>query len=155
MLDICQSVHVDGLVAAWMKLGNEHLGFDESVFSSVCNLDVSDLLEDVLDSGVYGTSTLNRRHTASMTLGAFDEKKQGKSLMNALFPSKSTLNQRYPFVDSSILFLPAAWILRWLDYAKEVVKKDSSIKETLRLGTKRKELFIKVGILSDEGEKRR
>ena len=140
----CRDVQIDQLVCAWMKLSNEVLNNDDHWFANRCDLDVSDLLEDMLKSGVYGSSSLTRRHTASLTLNAADGKNSGTSLMKSLFPPVSALKTRYAFLDKAPLLLPVAWLMRWGKYAAEVcLKKESSVKETLTLASKRKALIKK------------
>lgn len=60
------------------------------------------MLGDLLDSGIYGKSSLSRLHNSKMTLEAVLSDKQGKkgkiNLMSSLFPDASVMQSRYVYV---------------------------------------------------------
>ena len=100
--------------------------------------DCTGLIADALDGGIYGASDMNRRHSGSITLGAF-ENSGGVPAMKALFPNRSVMELNYPWVKSSALLLPAAWCARIVRYV--FGEKESSAAESLKIGAERLELL--------------
>ena len=104
-----------------------------------------DLLEDVLDAGVYGQSSLTRRHSGTL-LTAKNAGKQ--SLLHTLFPPRATMEARYPELKEKPFLLPLIWCKRLGRYGLEVLtKKDSSPAASLQMGKKRMEMLVKYDII--------
>lgn len=129
-----------------LAIGKDALGID-------CDsLDLppmaQDLLEDVLEAGIYGQSTLTRHHSGTYTA---QQVKGKKSLLRTLFPTREALQARYPVLKEHPGRLPLVWLQRLGSYAKEVSSQtDSSPAESLQLGKKRLEMLVKYDIISKD-----
>lgn len=107
--------------------------------------DSSALLADALDGGIYGTSDMERKHSASITLGAAEG--AGGGLIKAIFPGRAVMEMSYPWVGKSALLLPAAWCARIVRYA---ARHDSSASESIRIGSERTELLKRYRVIRTE-----
>ena len=111
------------------------------------------MLADLLDSGVYGDATMSRKHSSTMTLNAVAAdrrgRKAGRHLLRTLFPGRSTLVGRYPFLRTKPWLLPVAWVRRIAHYAAERrgAGTDNRAAESLRIGSGRVELLRRYGII--------
>lgn len=149
----------------WMNLmdiGERYLGFDWE--GSHCPrpedlaLDSEALLLDMLEGGVYGSSSTGRVHSANITLGALERASRGEegklSLKSSLFPPKQYLKGEYPWLEKAGWLLPAAWILRLLRYGGKIWRKKRAGETQLNsisVGKQRVELLRKYGILGKDG----
>ena len=86
-------------------------------------IDETELLMELLQSGIYGGSTMSRRHSAKMTLDAAASMKKGKkagnTVLSTAFPPAKTLESRYTYLKERPYLLPLAWTSRILKYQKE------------------------------------
>ncbi len=103
--------------------------------------DPSPMLDDMLEGGVFGSSSLSRLHSAGITLGAAKAgKKQSK--LRVLFPPKEKLIRSYPELEAHPERLPLVWIKRIVKYRKETKERsDSDTAESLRIASKRTKLL--------------
>ena len=64
--------------------------------------DEEDLLEDLLEGGVFGNASLSRRHSSNLTLAAVTVDRGGKKrrggLSRTLFPDREYMAVHYPYV---------------------------------------------------------
>lgn len=142
----------------WMNLldiARIYLGFDWE--NSKCPLpedekviDSSELLEDILCSGIYGKSSSGRMHSANITLGAAGKNKNlVSSVWYSLFPGKKYLQNKYPYLKEHGILLPAAWVQRIIGYRKE--RKNEIAKsagaDSVTIGRKRVRLLKKYKII--------
>ena len=114
--------------------------------------DPSDMLADILDGGIYGSSTMARQHTARITQDAVAAQQQGKhrSLRTTLFPPASALERDYPILTRKPALLPIVWQRRLIDYLKQSrTTEDDHPSESLRLGRHRLALLKEYGILDE------
>ena len=105
--------------------------------------DSDPLLQDALSAGVYGASTMSRKHSSTITLGAVESgyrKKRALPLRSSLFPNRAVMEMSFPWVKRTALLLPAAWAIRIGRYLRERGKDNSSL-ETIRIGKERTELL--------------
>lgn len=110
-----------------------------------------DLLEDVLEGGIYGQSSLTRHHSGTYTA---QQAKGRKRLLRTLFPTREALQARYPVLKEHPGRLPLVWLQRLGSYAKEVTSRaDSSPAGSLQLGKKRLEMLVKYDIVSKDERK--
>ena len=153
----CKQIKADKFVAAMFNIGEKYLNFDpqkagySEKWQSI-NVDETDLLEELLSSGLFGSSTLSRVHSSSITLSAVSADKAGKkakpSVVSSLFPGLKSMEERYHFLKKHPVLLPIAWGMRIVSYAKETaVTNNNSAKETLKIGKDRIKLMKKYGIL--------
>ena len=112
--------------------------------------DPEPMLRDLLEGGVYGSSTKSRAHTARITQDAVAAQRQGKrrSLRTALFPPARDLEGDYPALKAHPALLPLIWQKRLARYLLQSSRTDSP-SETLRLGKKRLALLREYGILEE------
>lgn len=108
------------------------------------------LLEDILQSGIYGSSSESRLHSAGVTLQAVQASRQEKcaSLLPTLFPDLHAMQQRYEWLYRAPVLLPVAWVCRLLRYARQSNRSDQSATQTLQLARQRKALLQQLGLLS-------
>ena len=147
----CCEIHAEHFAAALFKIGQKYLTFDpeQAAYPDVwknIEIDETNMLEDLLSSGVYGGSTMSRKHSSNMTLEAVSADKQGRkagvSLKNSLFPSAKSLESRYPYLKNHPYLLPCAWFSRILKYGWEQKgKANNSAVESLKIGSERVELL--------------
>lgn len=81
------------------------------------------MLQDLLDSGIYGGASGSRKHSSTMTLHAVAAQKQGKQkkmqIFRTIFPAAKELQGRYSYLQKKPFLLPLAWGDRLLHYRKE------------------------------------
>lgn len=161
---VCREAGIYTFAAAVFAVAVRHLlgetelknVLDEEVLSSI---DEMPLLDDIMDSGVYGTSTMSRMHSSTITLGAA-EKALNKTnsggakagLLKTVFPPLDYMRGAYPFVRKSPLLLPAGWAVRIFRYLKEhrrlkKLKTGDSAVRSIRMGKDRVELMKLYGIV--------
>lgn len=115
-------------------------------------IDGTDMLMDLLDSGIYGNANMSRKHSSNMTLDAVaadkNGKKAGNTVLKSLFPSAKKLEGRYPYLKKHPILLPIAWTDRILKYRKETVAGgDNAAADSVKIGNQRIELMKKYGII--------
>lgn len=99
--------------------------------------DYTALLDDIMEAGVFGKSSLERVHSSTITLNAY--RNQGNvSLRHSLFPKKDALSKRYPYLNKHPYLLPAAWFSRIVTYLKN---DNSDSKVSITIGKQRVELL--------------
>ena len=153
----CQEIRADKFAAALFKIGKNHLIFDEE---KACYPDVwklieveeTALLEELLGSGIYGDSSMSRKHSSSMTLDAVAAWKKGRTkgnvVLNSAFPSAKALQGRYPYLKEKPYLLPVAWMNRMITYYKETKSmKHNTAAESVMIGKQRITLLKKYEII--------
>ena len=118
--------------------------FDELKNSQKYYINSESLINDILDAGVFGASTMDRKHTALMTLDAVEDKKNSNRL-KAVFPNVNYLKDNYTYLQKYPILLPVAWGQRILSYLKK--NKTSSYINTMELGKQRIELLKEYKII--------
>lgn len=118
--------------------------FDELKNSQKYYINSESLINDILDAGVFGASTMDRKHTALMTLDAVEDKKKSNRL-KAVFPNLNYLKDNYTYLQKYPILLPVAWGQRILSYLKK--NKTSSYINTMELGKQRIELLKEYKII--------
>lgn len=98
------------------------------------------LLEDIMAAGVFGASTMERKHSSLMTLEAVQGKNRS-SLLRTAFPKKEQLVHRYPYLKSRPWLLPVAWCSRMRTYLREGKNPARRAAESAAVGKKRVELL--------------
>ena len=118
--------------------------FDELKNSQKYYINSESLINDILDAGVFGASTMDRKHTALMTLDAVEDKKKSNRL-KAVFPNVNYLKDNYTYLQKYPILLPVAWGQRILSYLKK--NKTGSYINTMELGKQRIELLKEYKII--------
>lgn len=150
----CKSLNAEKFAAAIFAIGSKYLNFDPKVACypakwQKVNPDPEPMLADILGAGVYGSSSMSRRHSSSITLDAV----QGNStrITRRLFPPAKQLNKKYSYATKSPLLLPVAWSHRLLSYGMETKgRKDNSPSASLRIGKERLALLDLYGLLNSK-----
>ena len=141
----CLCTNTLHFAAALFDIGKKHLGlsFKKAFIPEKWqNLDVQGdmLLEDILDAGIYGSSSRERSHSAGITLSAIKGTK-GK-VLRTVFPSAKDMGSRFTYAKKHPILLPVAWGQRILEYSKEVSSSpENTPSASLKTGKKRLELL--------------
>jgi hypothetical protein len=135
-----------------LHLGERWLGFSAASWgcSSPDAADDTDLLLDMLEAGIYGQTSMDRKHSGALSLQLAQGEKEKSSLRLALFPPAEKLTKRYPILHKAPALLPAIWVHRIGVYLLEVLKdrgNGNSPTAAVLLGKKRTEMMIKYGVL--------
>ena len=157
IVDQCRQIHAELFTAALFKIGENHLCFDrdKACYPTVWReivLDESAMLEDLLDSGVYGDANMSRKHSSNITLNAVSAQKQGKNsgnnVLKTVFPPAKSLERRFPYLKEHPYLLPVAWTSRIFHYQKELqLTGGNDAAESIRIGNQRIELMKQYGII--------
>lgn len=153
----CQKIRGENFTAALFHIGEKYLNFDKEQvhYPAVWQQEEADgeaLLDDLLQGGVFGDSSLSRKHSSNMTLAAVTDEKKGRklkaSLSSSLFPDKEYMAGKYTYLEKYPFLLPAAWGSRILNYMKETRgTKNNNAKESIEIGNQRIELLKKYKII--------
>ena len=154
----CEKIHGESFAAALFRIGEKHLTFqpDAACYPEqwrALEVDERPMLEDLLDSGVFGASSMSRKHSSNMTLHAVSAGKQGKksgnTVLKTVFPSVGALSGRYPYLKERPYLLPVAWADRIVKYSRETGSGSSgnNAAESISIGNKRIELLKQYGII--------
>lgn len=132
---------------ALLGVGQHYLNFDAAPWGCFTSepSDVNGLLLDMLDAGIYGQTSMERRHSAAMVLQAARGKGK-RSLLSTLFPPADQLVGRYPILRRAPVLLPVAWMCRICGYGAELIRDrgtGNSPGAALALGNQRMELMIR------------
>ena len=157
LLEQCGEIHAEKFTAALFKIAKKYLNFDEE---KACYPDAwqeiaveeEELLLDLLGGGIYGGSSMSRKHSSNMTLDAVAARNRGEasggSLKAALFPTAKKLEGKYTYLKKQPYLLPVAWGERLVKYCGEVGKSDKNrAMDAVKIGNQRIELLKKYGIL--------
>lgn len=149
----CKELHAEQFTAALLQIGQKYLTLDpEQACIPDCwqalQVDETPLLEDILASGIYGSSNLSRKHSSNMTLHAMTGAKASQGILRTVFPSAKSLSGRYPYLSQHPYLLPVAWADRILKYRKETSQTSGNdAKESIQIGQQRIALLKKYGII--------
>ena len=105
--------------------------------------DCAALLDDAILGGVYGSASMSRKHSGSITLAAVEDAKRAsrvKSILRTVFPNRMVMESSYPWVKKSAALLPAAWTLRIVNYLASRGEGNSAA-ESMKIGAERMELM--------------
>ncbi len=165
LLQQCREIRADVFAAALFQIGQKYLVFDPDQAAyppewRAIRVEEQPMLVELLDSGVFGNSSMSRKHSSNMTLSAVTAQKKGKKAGNGagiwktLFPGKQYLIARYPYLRKKPYLLPFAWLERLLQYEKEARKHpESHAGESLQIGKRRIALLREYGILEPRNRK--
>lgn len=149
-------VHGRGFFDQLLALGEAYLAFDRAGLGWELSTppDYGDMLADMLDAGIYGQSTMSRRHSAAVAVQAARHGSGGT--LAAVFPGREQLAGRYPVLRRAPLLLPVCWAHRLGAYALEVLRsggRENSPLESVALGKKRTEMMVRYGIIPKDTRK--
>ena len=98
---ILDEAHVYTLIMNIYVLSHDYFAYDYNHMrlpDLFCELDYDycDLLDDILDAGVFGKSSIERLHSSTMTLNAISSGKA--SVLKSIFPARLEIVGRYPYL---------------------------------------------------------
>ena len=159
ILDNCREIRAEKFAASVFRIGTVYLRFDATAagypdFWQKIHVNEGPMLEDLLDSGIYGGAELSRLHSSNITLTAAADQKRGAKgrggVLSSIFPSVDFMKKRYPYLDKHPGLLPVAWASRMLQYGKETRKTNhNNAIRSIRIGHRRIALMKQYGILED------
>lgn len=141
-----------------MEIGRLYLGFRCPSWDRYFERpkeDVLPLLADILDAGVFGASTKERKHSANMTLNAMARGRaegQSQDVLHALFPSAAYMQKQFPQLKDRPWLLLPAYGIRILRYLRGRRKRTGE-KSGLTLGRERIGLMQRYGLLGQEKQR--
>ena len=155
-----KTLNYDTFALNLIDISLKYLGFDytkaiypEGVrdFNIIINskdyyINSDDLINDILNAGVFGGSTKERKHTALMTLNAV-EGQNNTNRFKAIFPNVDYLKGSYTYLQKHPILLPIAWTQRILSYLKKNKNNTTSYINTMELGKQRIELLKEYKII--------
>lgn len=149
----CESIRAERFAAAIFRIGENYLDITAPDVFRAVEAPEMPMLTDLLEGGLYGDASINRKHSSNITLEAVAAQKQGKRARSAVgasvFPSAGNLAGKYPYLKKHSWLLPVAWGQRLWKYARETRKNgDGSAAEALKIGAERVELLRHYGIIS-------
>ena len=146
-----------GRKASLFDIGEKWLVFDRKKAcypENWAKLDANgnELLADLLEGGVFGDSSMSRKHSSNITLQAVSESRKGKkagvSLIHSLFPERSYMERKYLWLKKYPALLPVSWMMRIAKYGRESRKmKGNDVKASIEIGTRRVDLMKKYKII--------
>lgn len=146
-------LHMDTYWNALVEIGEKYLG---ASWKEACvigetqenRVDSHELLLDLLESGIYGDSSMERKHSSNMTLAAVKSGKKDvtASIAASLFPSMEYMKGKYSWLNKCPWLLPAAWAMRIVNYVKTSRKRDEK-ENSVEIGMNRVELLRKYNII--------
>lgn len=154
----CRAVRADRFAAALFAIAGAHLTLDPA---RAClpaawakpDVDPAPMLQDLLNSGVYGSASMSRRHSSRITLSAVSAARRGgrerAGVLKALFPSVTQLSERYPYLQKRPWLLPVAWAQRIAHYRRETAHAGggNNAADAVRIGRERTALLREYGII--------
>lgn len=137
-----------------IDIGRKYLGFsiDEANYPEHLleyKTDGRNLLMDLLDSGVYGDSSMERKHSSNVTLAAAESGKKdtASSLKASLFPDMSYMKKSFPWLKKYPWLIPAAWVIRIARYMRSSSKEKGEESNSMTIGMSRVELLKEYHII--------
>ena len=141
----------DTLLVNLLQIAIDYLGLEENkiVYPKDKNeyyINTEGLIEDIMEGGIYGTSSQARLNSANMSLDALNKESKSKVKSNiaAIFPKAENLKGRYKYLGKYPILLPVAWGSRILNYSKErgsLSNMGVTAKETIEVGNRRIDLL--------------
>lgn len=112
-----KSVRAERFFCDVIAIGNQYLGFHlEARYGPNCP---EDLLEDLMDNGIFGNMDRASITAASITSVALDVgKKPGRirTILRSGFPSREFMAVRNPELADRPWLLPVCWLKRWIRF---------------------------------------
>ncbi|MCI6534894.1 MAG: nucleotidyltransferase family protein [Lachnospiraceae bacterium] len=137
-----------------VEIGREYLGFscEKSHYPASLqkiHVNCDHLLLDLLDSGIYGDSTAERKHSSNITLAAAESGKKDTvaAVKASLFPGKDYMKRGYPWLVRYPWLLPVAWGMRIEGYLKNKRKNSKEEPSGVEIGMSRVELLREYDII--------
>lgn len=147
----CRQVHGDVFAGAVFGIAEQYLGLRVPGCWQT-DRDLEPMLEDMFGGGVFGSDSLMRVHTSTVTLNAIRSDRLGQrpSVWRSIFPNRRYMQGRYPWLKGRGFLLPVAWLCRMAHYAWELLHKTHDRPgESVRLGRERIRLLRRYGVMDE------
>ncbi len=147
IFDKCSKIGASVFLNGILILGSRYFGLElseikESVPAFNEKMNVDNLMHDLIGGGIYGSNSLDRVHSATMTLNKYRTSMNDEKV-SALFPPLKKMQRKYPFLLKYPILLPIAWVMRLASYTAS----EHSSSATLEIGKKRIELMKELKII--------
>lgn len=133
-----------------LDIAVKYLGFEpEEICEDICpvQMDGTNFLLDLFDSGIYGSSSLARRQSSNMTLTAAKKGRKStlSSLWHSLFPGREYMQKKFAYLKKRPWMLPVAWGQRLKGYVR--AQNNGKDHKSIQIGMQRVELLKQYGLL--------
>lgn len=138
--------HANTFWSDMLHLGNSYLGFN-----LWCPEEANcptELLMDMIRSGVFGNKTQADVTAARMTMiatGDYHERKSVNTfvtLIRTVFPKKSMLVNQFPYLEEKPWLLPIEWLKRWGRFIKRSSKSERNLAiDSMKINRRRMKLL--------------
>lgn len=146
LYDILKDLNIYVLIVNLFAMAHDKLEFDYTkirVPEGIDKSDYQDLLKDIMDAGIFGQSSSERIHSATITLNTISDGKT--SVLKSIFPSLKEMQGKYKYLNKYPVFLPFAYLSRIVNYKKNNSSKNSQ--RTIEVGKQRIELLKKYRVI--------
>ena len=146
LYQILKELNIYTLVINLIALAHDHLELDYTkikVPEDIKDTDYEDLLKDIMEAGVFGQSSNERIHSATMTLNTISDGKT--NVLKSIFPPMKEMKGKYEYLDKYPILLPVAYISRIVNYKKNHSSSESQ--KTIEVGKQRVELLRKYKVI--------
>ena len=155
---LLEQIHARVFLDQIFAVGERWMGFDPAAagWQYSCTPDPEELLLDTLDAGVYGQSSMSRKHSAGLVLQSAEKESTGVHLTRVLFPDRESMQAKYPGLKDHPSLLPVYWARRLGKYGVEVLRgrgRENSPLESIAMGKKRTDMMVKYQIFPQKGKK--
>lgn len=146
LYDILKALNIYVLIVNLFAMAHDLLEFDYTkirVPEGIDKSDYQDLFEDIMDAGIFGQSSSERIHSATITLNTISDGKT--SVLKSIFPSLKEMQGKYKYLNKYPVLLPFAYLSRIVNYKKNNSSKNSQ--KTIEVGKQRIELLKKYRVI--------
>lgn len=146
LYDILKGLNIYILIVNLFAMAHDLLEFDYTkirVPEGIDKSDYQDLFEDIMDAGIFGQSSSERIHSATITLNTISDGKT--SVLKSIFPSLKEMQGKYKYLNKYPVLLPFAYLSRIVNYKKNNSSKNSQ--RTIEVGKQRIELLKKYRVI--------
>lgn len=146
LYDILKDLNIYVLIVNLFAMAHDKLEFDYTkirVPEGIDKSDYQDLLKDIMDAGIFGQSSSERIHSATITLNTISDGKT--SVLKSIFPSLKEMQGKYKYLNKYPVLLPFAYFSRIVNYKKNNSSKNSQ--KTIEVGKQRIELLKKYRVI--------
>lgn len=146
LYDILKELNIYVLIVNLFAMAHDQLEFDYTkirVPEGIDKSDYQDLFDDIMDAGIFGQSSSERIHSATITLNTISDGKT--SVLKSIFPSLKEMQGKYKYLNNYPVLLPIAYLSRIVNYKKSNSSKNSQ--RTIEVGKQRIELLKKYRVI--------
>ena len=143
----CSALGIEYLASAMFLIGQRWLEIPAPTSFTDPAPDEIPLLKDCLSGGLYGAEDKDRVHSRAYTLDEIRASREGRrphGTARSLFPGRSSLAGRYPYLRKRPWLLPAAWVQRLWGY---VIRERANPGKSIQIGRERIALLKQYQIL--------